>query len=135
MTGPTITIPVHFDSGRRGSRVVRAGTPRLKAAVAKGRVPRVTRLMALAIRIDEMVRSGAARDYAELARGANVTRARMSQIASLTLLAPDIIEAILDLPLIERGRDPISERDLRPIVAQPNWAKQRELWRKLSRGL
>src|SRR5262249_51967475 len=36
--------------------------------VAAGRVPRIARLMALALRFDELIRSGAVRDYAELAR-------------------------------------------------------------------
>jgi len=132
MTGPTLTIPVHFETGRRGSRVARAGTPKPKPNSAKGRVPRVTRLMALAIRMDELVRSGAAKDYAELARATGVSRARMSQIASLTLLASEIQEAILNLPLVERGRDPISERDLRPVVAESDWTLQRDLWQQLA---
>ena len=48
---------------------------------------------------------------------------------NLLLLAPEIQEAILDLPPITKGRDPISERALRRIVAEPDWTKQRALWR------
>ena len=35
------------------------------------------------------------------------------------------------LPPIQRGPDPIKERDLRPIAAEPDWQKQRRLWRQL----
>ena len=71
---------------------------------------------------------GVVTDYAELARLGHVTRARMSQIMSLLQLAPDIQEAILFLPLVTSGRDPITERDLRPIVAEVDWREQRRMW-------
>jgi hypothetical protein len=84
--------------------------------------------MALAIKLDGQIRAGEFEDWAEVARLGHLTRARASQIANLTLLAPDIIEAILHLPLIERGRDPITERHIRPIAGAVGWAKQRRMW-------
>src|SRR2546427_9262608 len=61
----------------------------LGAATAEaGRVPRVSRLMALAMRFDELIGSGQVTGYAELARLGHVSRARLSQIASLLGLAP-----------------------------------------------
>ena len=45
-----------------------------------GRVPRVTRLMALAIPLEQLVRDGAVADYAEIARLGHVSRVRMTQI-------------------------------------------------------
>ena len=30
----------------------------------------------------------------------------------------------------ERGRDPITERDLRPIAAVVDWGKQRRMWKE-----
>ena len=96
-----------------------------------GRVPRVTRLMALAIRLEQLVCTGQARDYAALASLGHVTRARLTQITNLTLLAPDIQEAVLFLPRVHHGPDPITERDLRPIIARPDWQKQRQIWRRL----
>ena len=80
-----------------------------------GRVPRVTRLLALAHRIDGMIRSEEIRDWADAARLAGVTRARMTQIANLLLLAPDIQEAILALPPVFDGHDPSTERAVRSI--------------------
>ena len=94
-------------------------------------IPRVARLMALARRLEGLVRDGRVNDYAELARLGHVSRARLSQILSLTLLAPDIQEAVLFLPRVDSGRDPITERDLRPIVAVLDWTKQRRMWTDL----
>ena len=87
------------------------------------RLPRIAKLMALAIRYEGFVRDGVVADYAELARLGHVTRARMSQITSLLLLAPEIQEALLFLPRVTSGKDPLTERELRPIVATPDWRK------------
>lgn len=46
--------------------------------------------MALAIRFDEMVRTGDASDTIELAHRGHVTQPRMSQIMALNQLAPGI---------------------------------------------
>jgi len=89
----------------------------------------VTRLMALAIRFEHLIRDGEVKDLAEIARLGQVTRARVTQIMNLLHLAPDIQEAILALPRVEAGRDPITERELRPIAAIPDWRKQRAAWR------
>lgn len=97
----------------------------------QGRLPRITRLMALAIKFDGYLRDGLVQDYAELARLGHISRARMSQIMDLTLLAPDIQSAVLELPRTVKGRDPIRERHLRPITAEAEWERQREQWRRL----
>jgi len=66
--------------------------------VESGNIPRISRLMALAIKFDGLVRHGEVRDYADLARLGYVTRARITQIMNLLNLAPDIQEEILFLP-------------------------------------
>ena len=71
-------------------------------------------------------------DYVEAARQLNLTRARVTQITNLLLLAPQIQEAIIDLPLVTNGRDPITERQLRPIAAEPDWNKQLSMWRQIN---
>jgi hypothetical protein len=86
--------------------------------------------MALAIRFDGLIRDGVVTDQAELARLGHVTRARLTQIMNLLNLAPDIQEEVLFLPPTEKGRDPITERDGRPIAAERNWRKQRRMWRQ-----
>ena len=98
-----------------------------------GRIPRVARTLVLAHKIDGMIRTGEFRDLADAACAIGVTRARMTQIANLLLLAPEIQEAILDLPPATNGRDPISERALRRIVAEPDWTRQRLLWDEVTR--
>ena len=125
----TIERKVHFQRGRRSRKELRQGeaTP----AVPAGRVPRVSRLMALAIRFDQLIRDGVVADQAELARLGHVSRARLTQIMNLLCLAPDLQEHILFLEVTERGRDAISERDLRQIANISDWQKQRQMWRTL----
>ena len=100
--------------------------------VRPGNIPRVSKIMALAIRMDGMVRCGEVSDYADLARLGYVTRARITQIMNLLSLAPDIQEALLFLPRTVRGRDPIRERDLRPIASMSHWNRQRKMWKMLA---
>jgi hypothetical protein len=88
--------------------------------------------MALAIRFDQMIRDGVIADQAELARLGHVTRARMTQIMALLQLAPDIQEAILWLPAVESGEDVVTERELREVVAELDWERQRKMWRAKS---
>ncbi len=108
-----------------------ARPPRRATVAPTGRVPRVSRLLALAHKIGEMIRAGEFHDLADAARTCNLTRARMTQIANLLLLAPEIQEAVLDLPPVTEGRDPMSERMLRPIVAEVNWQRQIEMWQQI----
>ena len=107
-------------------------TPQRRNVAPSGRVPRVARLLALAHRIDEMVRDGQITDYAEAARRLDLTRARMTQVMNLLLLAPAIQEVLLGMPLVTNGRDPVTERQLRPIAAEPDWNKQLSMWRQIN---
>jgi hypothetical protein len=84
--------------------------------------------MALAIRFDSLIRDGVVADYAEVARLGHVTRARITQIMNLLLLAPAIQEEILFLPRIKSGRDPIRLGRLQAIALTPDWRKQRRIW-------
>ena len=91
-------------------------------------IPRIARLMALAIRFEGLLRDGTIRDYAELARRGHVTRARMTQIMKLLDLAPDIQEQILFLPPIRN----LNERNLRRVVSTVGWREQRRMFQKLA---
>jgi hypothetical protein len=51
----------------------------------------------------------------------------MTQILNLTLLAPDIQEALLFLPLVEEGKPEASEKGLRKVCGEADWGRQREL--------
>ncbi len=127
----TVEFDVHFATSRRGRKQAVVGKRSSQPDVSVERIPRVSRLMALAIRFDQLIRDGEIADYAEIARLGYVTRARVTQIMNLLHLAPEIQEAILNLPRDEHGRDPITERELRPIAAVIDWRKQRRLWREL----
>ena len=94
----------------------------------QGRVPRVSRLMALAIKFDGLINDGVIADQSELARLAHVTQPRMTQIMNLLNLAPDIQEQLLFLPRVTNGRDPIHEKMLRPLSKTLRWADQRRAW-------
>ncbi len=123
---------VHYSNAARGRRRLRQGEPPVSEPTLPGSVPRVARLLALAHRFRNLVSAGEVADYADLARLAGVTRPRMTQIMNLLHLAPDIQEAILDLPRTLRGRDPMGERDVRPIASVVDWSAQRRLWRELT---
>lgn len=107
---------VHLVRRSHGRQVVATEPPR---ETPGGRIPRVSRLMALAIHFDRLILEGKVSDQSQLARLAHVTQPRMTQIMNLNLLAPDIQEEILFLPHTARGRDPMGERDLRPSARSP----------------
>ena len=65
----TTRSTIHFGRAQRGRKELRRGeAPPAPPAPVFGRVPRIARLMALAIRIQRLIDSGDVRDYAELAR-------------------------------------------------------------------
>lgn len=132
----TITRRISFSRRSDRTKAIRLISTEAPAPPAPpvGRVPRVARLMALAIHFDRIIRQGHVRDLSELARLTHVTQPRATQILNLNHLAPDLQEMVLHLPRTERGRDPLTERDLRPIAAIPNWIAQRKLWRALRRS-
>ncbi len=99
----------------------------------KATIPRISRLLALAHHIQELVDKGEVKDMAEVARLSHITRARMTQIMNLLLLAPNIQEEILYLPETEKGADPICERRVRSVWARPDWRDQRSAWRRIVR--
>jgi hypothetical protein len=96
-----------------------------------GRVPRISVLMALAIRFDGLLRDGTVPNLTELARLAHVTQPRMTQIMNLLHLAPDIQEALLFLPCGTRN-ELMSERHVRRLVSLRSWQIQRDAWARLA---
>ena len=104
---------------------------RRKLDASMGRVPRISRLMALAIRIEALVREGAVASYRDLAEVGQISPARMSQILRLADLAPSIQEELLFLPRVTRGADPVTESDLRQVVRVLDWESQRKQFKAL----
>jgi hypothetical protein len=128
----TVTREFHVSRRHFGQKQFRDGATK---AVPAGRIPRVARLMALAIRGEKLIRDGVVGDQSELARFGHITTARMTQIMSLLNLAPDLQEQILLLPRTERGRDAVKETDIRPIAATLDWRKQRRMWATLQQRI
>ena len=122
-----VTYRLDFRAGGKRGRKSIAHPPLPDAQAACPAIPRIARLMALAIRFEGMLRDETIADYAELACLGGVTRARMTQIMKLRHLAPDIQEEILFLP-DSRG---LNERNLRPIVRQIDWDEQRTMFHKM----
>ena len=104
----------------------RPGRPgwRKEAPKLGPRIPRITRLMALAIKFEDMIARGEVRDYAEIARLGFVTRARLTQIMNLLLLAPEIQEAILFQQGLPADLD-MGETRLRAITTINDWEWQK----------
>lgn len=92
------------------------------------RPARVAQMLALAHRLQATIDRGDYRDRADLARQLGFTRARISQLLDLLMLAPDLQEHILDLEAVD-GVEPLSERALRTVVKIEGWADQRRAWR------
>jgi hypothetical protein len=80
-----------------------------------------------------LLQQGLIADYATLARLGHVSRARVTQIMNLAVLAPDIQETLLFLPPTERGRDLLSLRHLQPLTRIADWGEQRKRWQALLR--
>jgi hypothetical protein len=99
-------------------------------AESRPRIPRITRLMALAIKFQDMVDRGEVRDYADLARLGYVTRARVTQIMNLLNLAPDIQQSLLDGSV----NSDFTEREARDMTRLVCWDEQRGLFRAASRA-
>ena len=102
-----------------------------KPAASRGRVPRISKLMALAVRCDELIRSTVLRDYTDLAKLGRITKPRVTQLMNLLHLAPDIQEDLLFLPRECGQRDSITERHLRPVAQLVDWTEQRQLFSSL----
>jgi hypothetical protein len=94
------------------------------------RPAKVARLLALAHHVDAAIASGACDDLATMAARLKFTRARVTQLMDLTMLAPDIQEQILNMVAID-GREPVRERTLRPVMAHLQWDRQRAEWARL----
>lgn len=87
-----IEITLARPRGRNSGHRPKPMKPRLPDSPC---IPRIARLMALAIKFQNMVDRGEVRDYADLARLGYVSRARITQIMNLMNLAADIQEEIL----------------------------------------
>lgn len=116
----------------RKGRVVRLSSEppeaKAKAEVEPVRRPaHVARMLALAHHIQWAIDRRVVADRAEVARKLGLTRARITQLLDLTLLAPDLQARVLALEAVD-GVEPLTERELREVVHTGSWAQQRGKW-------
>lgn len=97
----------------------------------EGRVPRISKLMALAIQFDQMLNDGVVQSQTELAELLHVSQPRMTQIMNLLHLAPEIQEEILCLVEVGVGRFGVTERKLRQVTTKISWSCQRSHWQEV----
>jgi hypothetical protein len=127
-----IQVGATFHKKRVGKHIAMVEGPApIVPELPKGRLPRIARYMALAIYYDDLIRQGHVHDYAEIATLGHVTRARVTQIMNLRLLASDIQEQILDLPRLVNGRSAICLREMQSITLKLSWRDQRAAWKAL----
>lgn len=112
MTTVRFAIPIRRPNPKRAPRLVqRVNDPR--------RGDRPAWQIALAYRIDRDIEAGTLRDFAHAAEVFGITRARVSQIAALMNLAPEIQARLL------AGETNIHERTLRAALRFVDWDQQR----------
>jgi hypothetical protein len=131
--GRTVTLTIALRNWEGTLTCAVPKTCRQVPPTSAGRLPRVSRWMALALHFDTLLRDGALAGQRELARLGQVSAARVSQILSLVHLAPDIQEQLLFLPPVHGGRDPVLLRQLQPLAAMALWEQQRRKWLRLMR--
>jgi hypothetical protein len=105
-------------------------SPRARAENSPNGVPRITRLLALAVKFDGLLQQGVVQNYAELARFGRVSRARITQIMNLLSLAPDIQQQILSWSGEPPGGQSVRESWVRALSAEVIWSRQREQWNR-----
>ena len=123
MSGPTVRFKVRFGNEPAVQTLLPAPVPGPEPVLPAGHASRTARLLAIAHRMDALLRDGSLRDYEHAAAWLGVSKVRANVIAHLVFLAPDIQEAIL------LGDTAASELRLREVAREPMWSEQRRLLR------
>jgi hypothetical protein len=114
----TITMRVAFRTAKQPTSTASAvATPKPPSPIA--------RRIALAHHVEALIERGELRDLAHAADRFGITRARMTQVADLALLAPDIQAAVL------LGNVEPRDRHLRAVGRHALWVDQRRAFREL----
>ena len=114
----TVTLHVPFRVVKRGGR--KAMVLPEGAAQARKTDNTLVKALARAFRWKRMLESGEFATIAELAEREGIAPSYMTRVLRLTLLAPDIVEAILDG---KQGPEVTLVRVLEPFAEE--WAEQR----------
>lgn len=117
---------------QQGRRVELRDTPTVtsEARTPVRRPAKVARMLALAHHLQRAIDQGLVADRAAIARNLGQTRARITQLLDLLLLAPDLQDRVLALESLD-GVEPVTERILRVVSHAETWVEQRAAWAKL----
>ena len=107
--------------------------PGRRAPEPQERIPKLTALLVLGHCFEQTITRGLVKDYAAIGRLTGLSRARVTQIANLTLLSPAIQETILSADRTCRLTW-IPERVFRSLLLHPDWEEQRRFLSKLRPG-
>jgi len=134
-----VEFKVQFSEGPKGRRQDPASAPESSVSpdsypipeptkvAGLGDLAKITRLLVLGHHFENLVRQGVVKDYAEIARLTGLSRARVTQIANLTLLSPEIQEAALQSRLVDAKRLS-TERRARCLTTYIDWHSQKQSW-------
>ena len=129
----SVSVDFHFSIQTRGrgakKRLVEGNGEPAESQRVLERIPRISRYMAIAIHFEDLIRRGIVTDYADLARLGHVTRARVTQIMNLRLLAPEIQEVLLESQNLSR----VHLRMLQRIAVNYCWKRQQVIWKSMER--
>lgn len=115
----------------KGGRAWREHQQAERCAPTRRYPARIARQLALAHGLRLRLERGEFADFADMARQLGFTRARVTQLMDLLLLAPEVQEEILFLEL-PPGAQPVSERGLREaLLGTVDWQEQRRRWEAL----
>lgn len=130
-----VSVDFQFSVQQRGrgakKQIVEVEGGPMETKPALERIPRISRYMALAIHFEDLIKQGVVTDYADLARLGHVTRARVTQIMNLRLLAPEIQEELLFYEAIANHVELIQLKWLQTVASDFDWKDQRKRLRKL----
>ena len=115
---------------RRSRSVELTPTPPPDKPEPVRRPAHVARQLALAHHLQRAIERGVVADQAALARKLGFTRARISQLFDLLMLAADLQEQVLALQAVD-GAEPMAERTLRAVAHAGTWVEQRAAWARL----
>jgi hypothetical protein len=127
-----VSVDFQFSIKQRGrgakKRIVEGAFQSDESKPVLERIPRISRYMAIAIHFEDLIRQGVVADYADLARLGHVTRARVTQIMNLRLLAPEIQEELLQRSMDTYEGNSVSLKELQELSMESSWAIQRKNW-------
>ena len=112
--------PVAAQGGRDGMGASDgpAPTPAHTARQPPDHAHPTAQYLAMAWRMEELIREGSLKDYREAGRWLGVSATRASMLSHMIFLSPQIQQAIL------LGETRVSEHLLRAICREPRWDRQ-----------